>query len=397
MKKYSITAFSIIGGITAIPLATTAIVLSVPQGGSVDPTAEKIEFNETEQSAYMEKDGTICAKYAFKLTNPAGEALKCEANAQGEGQSLLGTIKTDIQMKDTEEGVLSLICKPDDTTNIAINQVFDIKIDFYDGQQKLKTPILKMTCPLDIQNWESFSKVADQGLGELKKKYKVSSFLGMEKSIFINGKKYETRIIGEEDDATDKGVAVALTFQFTDSIGKITWGEDSTNFINSNLNQTLIKFASEMSKVVPIKSVEKYVYTRLTGSPESREVYTTSLFPLAICEISNKYIDSGDGIHYTFKPISFDYCEGWRIDEKDEYKGTHQYDLFAQIEEHDDESDTELKKAIKSKDSLAYWIRSKAWLNDPTKTFGQVGESGNIFSKSVDSPDGLDTLPCFCI
>ncbi|XQP55546.1 MAG: hypothetical protein ACOQNY_01930 [Mycoplasmoidaceae bacterium] len=394
MKKYSITAFSIIGGITAIPLATTAIVLSVPQGGSVDPTAEKIKFNETEQSAYMEKDGTICAKYAFKLTNPAGEALKCEANAQGEGQSLLGTIKTDIQMKDTEEGVLSLICKPDDTTNIAINQVFDIKIDFYDGQQKLKTPVLKMVCPLDIQNWESFSKVADQGLAELKKKYKVSSFLGMEKSVFINGKKYETRIIGEEDDVTDKGVTVALTFQFTESIGKWTWGPNNTDFINSNLNQTLIKFAGEMQTFVPIKTVSKYVYTNKGSSnaSEKRESYTTSLFPLAICEITHKFKSIGDD-RYIADPMSYSYCEGWRIDE---HEGSSQYDLFAEIENNDDDSDTHLKEAMRSKgpDPVAYWLRSNAWLM-PNNTFGRVTSSGYIVNQS--SPDGLDTLPCFCI
>lgn len=66
--------------------------------------------------------------------------------------------------------------------------------------------------------WENVIKTSDKGFDELKKTYGVESFIGLTRTVDVNGIAHTVRVIGENVDSYGSGDTAALTYQFEDVI-----------------------------------------------------------------------------------------------------------------------------------------------------------------------------------
>lgn len=391
------------GGLSASAVSIACAFTQLPSSGE----EQIFNFETTDERVQVNDEGKLCAEYVIEILHPDQEYI-WEVSAEGataEDVTLLGDIASTITTID--EGHVKLTLTLTEKQTLLMKNAGGITVSIKANDKKIETPTLTMRGSLETDNWDAIATAADSGLNSLKQYCGMGadeSFVGMTKTLTIDGITYGTRVIGEnEDNIHNASKTAALTIQFTDSIGSTAFGTNRNDFIGSNVNKFLndssTGFANKLKNVIPtVKTVDKYVYTNPSGTI-TKQTYTPVLFPLAISEITNRFQEATPGF-YQATPLSYSYLDGWK---NDEYS-VEQYTYFKNIEAIDDSSGTKIRNVLKVYDygtgnALSHWIRSENWKTE-AKVVAYITASGNVSAKSSpdgDPPDIYGIAPCFCI
>jgi len=176
---------------------------------------------------------------------------------------------------------------------------------------------------LDFVNdtWENVTKVAANGLAYAKAYYVVSSFVGLQRTIQLDGKTFKVKVIDEEHDTiTGTANKATLTFQTFNLLGTSLMDDETTenkNYLNSILRANLTGQGSPSKKTwsktaldmlmesepilyQAIKLVDKETSV-FDGSSYVKKTYSDKLFVLTANESNLKHND----INYEGTPYKY--------------------------------------------------------------------------------------------
>ncbi len=276
-------------------------------------------------------------------------------------------------------------------------------------------------------DWQTVVEHANKGLNDLKAYYGLDSFVGLERTIKINGIEHKVRVIGEnedylagEDDKPQLDKPVALTFQFDNIISSMTedgiidpeyknigngWGWKTSNvrkFLNEEEGTGLKPFIKQMEEQLgedAIKIVSKKI---ITLDVVGVGFISEKIFEPALAEIYN--VQQLNDVYFDEESYEI-YQKEANTDSAGQNQGPYSY--YKQNIKQDDESAVihQQKCLIRTDvDGFAhpYWLRS-AYITDDTEYNAQW----NIWSNGMRCPISesgevenhwyLGMAPIFCI
>lgn len=155
---------------------------------------------------------------------------------------------------------------------------------------------------LESTTWADISSISELGLAQ--QYFKV----GDQKSITVNGVKYQTRIIGFNHDNLTSGGKAGITFQMVDCLNT-TYNMESSNintngWLNCAMRKTHLRTTIWGQLESSLKSVIKTVNKLASAGNQSATIQTTqdTLFLLSEVEIFGKvtYSKAGEGSQYAY-------------------------------------------------------------------------------------------------
>lgn len=155
---------------------------------------------------------------------------------------------------------------------------------------------------LESTSWADISSISELGLAQ--QYFKV----GDQKSITVNGVKYQTRIIGFNHDNLTSGGKAGITFQMVDCLNT-TYNMESSNtnvngWLNCAMRKTHLRTTIWGQLESSLKSVIKTVNKRASAGNQSATIQTAqdTLFLLSEVEIFGKVTCSkaGEGSQYAY-------------------------------------------------------------------------------------------------
>lgn len=155
---------------------------------------------------------------------------------------------------------------------------------------------------LESTTWADISSISELGLAQ--QYFKV----GDQKSITVNGVKYQTRIIGFNHDNLTSGGKAGITFQMVDCLNT-TYNMESSNintngWLNCAMRKTHLRTTIWGQLESSLKSVIKTVNKLASAGNQSATIQTAqdTLFLLSEVEIFGKvtYSKAGEGSQYAY-------------------------------------------------------------------------------------------------
>lgn len=155
---------------------------------------------------------------------------------------------------------------------------------------------------LESTTWTDISSISELGLAQ--QYFKV----GDQKSITVNGVKYQTRIIGFNHDNLTSGGKAGITFQMVDCLNT-TYNMESSNintngWLNCAMRKTHLRTTIWGQLESSLKSVIKTVNKLASAGNQSATIQTAqdTLFLLSEVEIFGKvtYSKAGEGSQYAY-------------------------------------------------------------------------------------------------
>ena len=155
---------------------------------------------------------------------------------------------------------------------------------------------------LESTSWADISTISEFGLAQ--QYFKV----GDQKSIMVNGVKYQTRIIGFNHDNLTSGGKAGITFQMVDCLNT-TYNMESSNintngWLNCAMRKTHLRTTIWGQLESSLKSVIKTVNKLASAGNQSATIQTAqdTLFLLSEIEIFGKitYSKAGEGSQYAY-------------------------------------------------------------------------------------------------
>ena len=155
---------------------------------------------------------------------------------------------------------------------------------------------------LESTTWADISSISELGLAQ--QYFKV----GDQKSIMVNGVKYQTRIIGFNHDNLTSGGKAGITFQMVDCLNT-TYNMESSNintngWLNCAMRKTHLRTTIWGQLESSLKSVIKTVNKLASAGNQSATIQTAqdTLFLLSEVEIFGKitYSKAGEGSQYAY-------------------------------------------------------------------------------------------------
>lgn len=228
--------------------------------------------------------------------------------------------------------------------------------------------------------WSTIVEHANQGLNHLKQHYGVNSFVGLERSVKINGLDQKVRVIGENEDyiASASGAPTndmaALTFQFVNvlswlsvnqilpvcvSMGASTWGwenSDVRTYLTSTVGEN--SFANQMNEqlgVGAVQTVSKWSVNHDLDDPAS--AHSETFFIPSLADIYNE-----DQINFDiFEDADFYQLEANHLVGSEEYQKPYSY-YRNNINQDDDFAYEHTTRVLALTDcdgySQPYWLRT---------------------------------------
>lgn len=99
------------------------------------------------------------------------------------------------------------------------NYDFTISVqDDYTGETIVFNTPIQVEANFESDSWANVIKYSKQGIKALQDHYGIQDFVGLERTVNINGCCHRVRVIGQEQDVNDKGEILPLTYEFTNLI-----------------------------------------------------------------------------------------------------------------------------------------------------------------------------------
>lgn len=86
------------------------------------------------------------------------------------------------------------------------------------GATLVQTTPIQAEANFETDSWTNVITYAKKGLKALQNHYGIQNFVGLQRSIHVNGIGHTVRVIGQEQDVNEKGKKMPLTFEFTTAI-----------------------------------------------------------------------------------------------------------------------------------------------------------------------------------
>jgi len=245
-------------------------------------------------------------------------------------------------------------------------------------------------------HWENICYYADQGLDKLKEVYGINSFIGLERTITINGSVHVVRVIDENHDKlTGLNKTAALTFEsvtlLSDSKGHCIiskWDASTNQSYKTSILYNAFNSENEVTTWIRKPNTSD-------GKFENKSIYTL----LKQAGITPKQVDKAVALGSTYStdtpyscyvfPLSFA-----EIGQTGSSKAKVEGSVYKYWAEHNND-DARIKYDVEGKKPFNYWLVSPDI--EQSNYSWQIGSIGNTLTATIADQSSTSVSFAFCI